>query len=109
MTKLGEMGTQLSGGQKSRISLARALYKKEAKIILIDGSLSALDSRVARHIMDHAINGSLCRDKIVMLVTYDLDQAAEMDLVMLIENGHISQLKNSHDFFNSSETISRLR
>lgn len=73
LTKLGEMGTQLSGGQKSRISLARALYKRDSKIILIDGSLSALDSRVARHIMDNAIKGELCKDKIVLMVTYDLD------------------------------------
>lgn len=89
------MGTQLSGGQKARISLARALYKPEAKIILIDGALSALDSRVARHIMNHAIKGSICRDKIVLLVTYDLDQAADMDQVMLLENGTLAALKTS--------------
>jgi len=47
LTKTGEMGMSLSGGQKSRISLARALYKREAKIMLIDGTLSSLDSRVA--------------------------------------------------------------
>lgn len=89
------MGVQLSGGQKARISLARCLYKKDAKIVLIDGALSALDSRVTRHIMEKAINGPLCKDKIVLLVTYDLDQAAEMDYVMLIEGGSISQLKTS--------------
>lgn len=40
--------------------------------------------------MDNAIKGDLCEDKIVLLVTYDLDQAAEMDLVMYLENGSIS-------------------
>lgn len=45
-TQLGEMGTNLSGGQKARISLARALYRKNSNIILIDSSLSALDTRV---------------------------------------------------------------
>lgn len=89
MTKLGEMGVQLSGGQKGRIGLARALYKKDAKVVLIDGSLSALDARVARQIMDNGIIKGLCRDKIVIMVTYDLDQAAEMDYVMLMENGSI--------------------
>ncbi len=72
MTKLGEMGIQLSGGQRGRISLARALYKKDSKVIFIDGSLSALDSRVARDIMEKGIKG-LCKNKIVFLVTYDLD------------------------------------
>jgi ABC-type transport system involved in cytochrome bd biosynthesis fused ATPase/permease subunit len=91
LTHLGEMGQQLSGGQKSRISLARALYKRDAKIVLIDGSLSALDARVARHITDHAINGALCKDKIVLLVTYDLDQAADMEYVMLLEGGTIAK------------------
>ncbi len=70
--------------------MARAFYKPEAKILLIDGALSALDSRVARHIMNHAIKGSLCRDKIVLLVTYDLDQAADMEYTMLLEQGTIS-------------------
>lgn len=75
------------------------MYRKESKIVLIDGSLSALDARVARHIMDHAIKGPICQDKIVLLVTYDLDQAAEMDLVMYLEGGTISQLKPSEEFF----------
>ena len=46
-TELGEMGSNLSGGQKARISLARAMYRKNAKIVLIDASLSALDAKVS--------------------------------------------------------------
>ena len=41
----------------------------------------------------------LCSDKIVFLVTYDLDQAQEMDYVMLMEDGKIKQLKTSTEFF----------
>ena len=67
------MGISLSGGQKSRISLARALYKREAKIILIDGTLSSLDSRVSANILKEIKSGPLFKDKIVMMVTYDLD------------------------------------
>ena len=67
------MGVSLSGGQKSRISLARALYKKAAKIMLIDGTLSSLDSRVAANILDEIKRGPLFKDKIVFMVTYDLD------------------------------------
>ncbi|CDW76184.1 multidrug resistance-associated protein 4 isoform x3 [Stylonychia lemnae] len=102
MTKLGEMGTQISGGQRGRISLARALYKQDSKVVLIDGSLSALDSRVARHIMDNVIKG-LCKDKIVFLITYDLDQASELDYVMLMEDGQMKKLKRSSEFFDQLE------
>jgi len=75
LTKTGEMGVSLSGGQRARISLARALYKRAAKIMLIDGTLSSLDSRVAANILNEIKRGSLFEDKIVFMVTYDLDQA----------------------------------
>ena len=78
------MGHILSGGQKSRISIARALYRKTSKIILIDGSLSSLDSRVARRVLDNLRSGELTRDKIVFLVTYDQYQATEMDYILHI-------------------------
>jgi ATP-binding cassette subfamily C (CFTR/MRP) protein 4 len=84
----------LSGGQKSRISLARAFYKRDAKIVLIDGTLSSVDSRVARHIMEKGIK-EICKDKIVFLVTYDLDQAQELDYTMLMEEGSIKRLERS--------------
>jgi ABC-type bacteriocin/lantibiotic exporter with double-glycine peptidase domain len=51
LTETGEMGASLSGGQKSRISLARALYK-QTSIILIDGTLSSLDARVSAKILN---------------------------------------------------------
>jgi len=71
-TKVGEMGHILSGGQRSRISMARAFYRNQ-DIVLLDGSLSCLDAKVARKILENAIKGEICRDKVVFLVTYDLD------------------------------------
>ncbi len=50
-TLIGERGVSLSGGQKARISLARALYT-EADIFLLDDPLSAVDSAVGRHIFE---------------------------------------------------------
>lgn len=84
-TKLGEMGSNLSGGQKSRISLARALYRKDASIVMIDCTLSSLDAKVSKKVMDRAING-LCRDKLVLFVTHDLDHAAMMDQVIYLSD-----------------------
>ena len=77
-TMLGEMGSNLSGGQKSRISLARALYRKDASIVMIDCTLSSLDAKVSKKVMERAII-DLCSDKLVIFVTHDLDHAAQMD------------------------------
>ena len=84
-TLLGEMGQTLSGGQKSRISLARAIYRKDASILLIDSTLSSLDSKVARKVLDNTIFG-LCKDQLVLFVTHDLDVAKEMDRVVYIQS-----------------------
>ena len=53
-TVVGERGITLSGGQKARLSLARALYA-EADIYIFDDPISAVDSKVARRIFDNAI------------------------------------------------------
>ena len=78
------MGQILSGGQKSRISLARALYRKNANIVLIDGTLSSLDVRVSQHVFKKAIL-ELCEEKLVIFVTYDPMQAAQMDYVLHLD------------------------
>ena len=50
-TMVGERGVSLSGGQKARISLARAIYF-DADIYLLDDPLSAVDAAVSRHLFD---------------------------------------------------------
>ena len=84
-TVVGERGVALSGGQRARINLARALYY-EADIYLLDDPLSAVDPHVARHIFKEAIRGYLS-DKIVILVTHQLQFVKNSTKVLLIENG----------------------
>lgn len=62
----------LSGGQKARISLARALYSMERDVFLLDNPLSALDKQVADHVMKYAIKGYLS-DKTVLMVSNNAD------------------------------------
>lgn len=69
-TVIGERGINISGGQKARISLARAVYS-EADIYLLDDPLSAVDPQVASDIFEHCIQGAL-KDKLVVLVTHQL-------------------------------------
>ena len=67
-TIIGERGVNVSGGQKARISLARAVYA-DADIYLLDDPLSAVDPEVANAIFNECICGVL-REKVVILVTH---------------------------------------
>jgi len=58
-TVIGERGINLSGGQRARINLARAMYQQDADIYLLDDPLSAVDSYVGRCIVDECICGFL--------------------------------------------------
>jgi len=87
-TLVGERGITLSGGQKARISLARALYS-QSDIYLFDDPLSAVDSKVGRHLFNYAIKGELLKDKVVVLVTHHLNYAKESDRVLLFSEGKI--------------------
>ncbi len=57
LTLVGERGVTLSGGQKARVSLARAIYH-QADIYLLDDPLSAVDTAVAKHLFDRYIGWS---------------------------------------------------
>ena len=69
-TLVGEKGLTLSGGQKARLSLARALYS-DADILLLDDPISAVDSRVAGLIFDNVIM-KLKGEKTILLVTHQI-------------------------------------
>ena len=82
-TLVGERGISLSGGQKARINLARALYI-DADIYLLDDPLSAVDAHVGRHLFDLAIN-SFLHDKLRILVTHQLQYLKDVDQILIIE------------------------
>lgn len=67
LTKLDTLSSALSESVKARISLARCLYKKDSKIILIDGSFSYLSKEHQNDILE------LCKHKIVFAVIYDME------------------------------------
>ena len=88
-TAVGERGSALSGGQRARICLARALYYQEAKLFLLDDVLSAVDNSVGNQLFHRGIRGML-KDKAVVLVTHQLQFLRWADQVVLLEEGKMS-------------------
>eukprot|EP00731_Ephydatia_muelleri_P034922 Em0086g6a len=94
-TLVGERGVSLSGGQKARVNLARAVYHR-AQVYLLDDPLSAVDTVVARHIFDKCIHG-LLRGSIVILVTHQIQFAMQADKILAIKDGAIEAYGTAQD------------
>lgn len=84
-TIVGERGASLSGGQKARISLARAVYR-QADIYLLDDPLSAVDTHVGKHLFEQCMRGYL-KEKVVILVTHQLQFLQQADQIVILEKG----------------------
>ncbi|KAI5960857.1 uncharacterized protein KGF55_004427 [Candida pseudojiufengensis] len=81
-TEVGEKGITLSGGQKARINLARAIYANK-EIILLDDVLSAVDARVGKHILNNCFLG-LLKDKTRILATHQLSLIGQADRIIFL-------------------------
>ena len=102
-TLVGERGVSLSGGQKARVSLARAVYRN-ADTYLLDDPLSAVDVHVGRHLFNNCIRGFL-KSKAVILVTHQLQYLQDADQIIVLKSGKVEDkgsfqhlLKNGMDF-----------
>ncbi|KAJ8918453.1 hypothetical protein NQ315_008150 [Exocentrus adspersus] len=87
-TLVGNRGVTLSGGQRARINLARAVYK-DADIYLLDDPLSAVDTHVGKQLFDDCICGYL-KGKCVVLVTHQLQYLRNVNKIYLIESGRVA-------------------
>ncbi|XP_060872943.1 probable multidrug resistance-associated protein lethal(2)03659 isoform X2 [Metopolophium dirhodum] len=86
-TIVGERGVSLSGGQKSRVNLARAIYK-QADIYLLDDPLSAVDTRVGKHIFEKCITDYL-KEKTCILITHQIQYLINVDHIVIMENAKV--------------------
>ncbi|KAK2758065.1 hypothetical protein FQN54_004472 [Arachnomyces sp. PD_36] len=110
LTFIGENGIGLSGGQKARVALARAVYST-ARILLLDDPLSALDFNTAESVVNDCLSGSLMKDRTVVLVTHrttlvhdiayqiiNIDKGRatvyDRDNISLADSGDVSQTPN---------------
>uniref|UniRef100_A0A668SA07 Multidrug resistance-associated protein 4 n=1 Tax=Oreochromis aureus TaxID=47969 RepID=A0A668SA07_OREAU len=83
LTLIGDRGATLSGGQKARVNLARAVYE-DADIYLLDDPLSAVDAEVGKHLFDKCICG-LLKNKCRILVTHQLQHLRDVDQILVLK------------------------
>ena len=86
-TEIGEKGINLSGGQKARIALARAVYKRP-DILIMDDPISALDAQVRKAVFEQVFVG-LMGEKTRILVTHSVDLVHLADHVIIMKEGSI--------------------
>ena len=92
-TVLGERGVTVSGGQKQRISIARALMK-DAPILILDDSVSAVDTKTERAILDNLRQTR--QGKTTILIAHRISTIEQMDRVLFIDQGRLSGF-GTHD------------
>jgi ATP-binding cassette subfamily B multidrug efflux pump len=87
-TRVGERGVSLSGGQKQRMSIARALIKKP-KILLLDDSLSAVDTQTEELILNNLEN--ITNDITMIVVCHRISSAKNADYILVLNDGKVDQ------------------
>ncbi|ORY83758.1 P-loop containing nucleoside triphosphate hydrolase protein [Protomyces lactucae-debilis] len=91
-SEIGERGLNLSGGQKARVALARAVYSR-AGVVVMDDVLSALDAHVAKHVVEKCLSGSLMRGRTQILVTHQVSLVLSVaKYVLALENGTVKHV-----------------
>jgi ATP-binding cassette subfamily C (CFTR/MRP) protein 4 len=107
-TWIGDRGVTLSGGQKARINLARALYRP-FDILLLDDPLSSVDPQVANHIFENCILKLKNEGKTIVLVTHQLQFLSKADKILLLENRLMKFLGNFEELNYHQEFLSNIQ
>ncbi|XP_041621430.1 ATP-binding cassette sub-family C member 10 isoform X2 [Vulpes lagopus] len=105
-TEVGEKGVTLSGGQRARIALARAIYQ-EKELYLLDDPLAAVDADVASHLLHRCILGVLSHTT-RLLCTHRTEYLEKADLVLLMEAGRLLRAAAVQSVGNLEKTKERL-
>ncbi|KAF8838120.1 P-loop containing nucleoside triphosphate hydrolase protein [Paxillus ammoniavirescens] len=105
-TQMSEKGNNLSGGQKARLALSRAVYS-DADIYLFDDILAALDPRVGRTVFNNCIKKGL-RGKTRVLVTHQLQYLNQVDHIIVVSEGNIVEQGSFDDLVSRNGELTRL-
>ncbi|RVE50388.1 hypothetical protein evm_004925 [Chilo suppressalis] len=106
LSLVGERGVTLSGGQRARINLARAVYR-DADIYLLDDPLSAVDANVGRLLFEGCIRGYL-REKTCLLVTHQIHYLNDSNWIVILKDGAVENMGTYDDLVKSGKDFSLL-
>ncbi|KAI0700340.1 ATP-dependent bile acid permease [Cytidiella melzeri] len=106
-TEIGEKGINLSGGQKARVSLARAAYSG-VDIILMDDSLSAFDAHVGKAILEDCLLSGPLAGKTRVLVTHALHVLHRTDYIYVVDDGAVVEQGTYQELMRDSVLFSRV-
>ncbi|MDO4294055.1 MAG: ABC transporter ATP-binding protein [Eubacteriales bacterium] len=104
-TVVGEGGSTLSGGEKQRISIARAILKN-APILLLDEPTASLDAR--NEVQVQQAIGDLVKGKTVVMIAHRLKTAENADQILVVQNGQICEHGHHKDLMNQNGLYSHL-
>lgn len=104
-TVLGERGVTVSGGQKQRISIARALLK-DAEILILDDSVSAVDTKTEREILKNLSEKR--KGKTTILIAHRISTIENMDKIILVEDGRILDVGTHAELLSRNEEYARM-
>lgn len=104
-TVLGERGVTVSGGQKQRISIARALMK-DAPILILDDSVSAVDTKTEKVILDNL--RAKRQGKTTILIAHRISTVEQLDKIIFVENGEIRAVGTHKELYETSEAYRRM-
>ena len=104
-TVLGERGVTVSGGQKQRISIARALLK-DAPILILDDSVSALDTRTEKIILDNLKSSRA--NKTTLLIAHRISTVERLDKIIFLDDGKIEAVGPHDELYTSCPKYRRM-
>lgn len=107
-TEVGEKGISLSGGQKARLALARAVYAR-ADVYFLDDPLSAVDQHVGRHLIDNVLGPQgLLKTKTRVLATNAISVLSQADAITMLRSGKIVETGSYEQVMNAKKDLYNL-
>tara|TARA_B110000259_G_scaffold178331_1_gene216516 strand:+ start:5341 stop:7083 length:1743 start_codon:yes stop_codon:yes gene_type:complete len=103
-TLLGERGVNLSGGQKQRLAIARAIIKRP-KILILDDSLSAVDTETEEKILSNINN--ISKNITLIIATHRISSAKNCDKILIINNGKVLEYGSHHELIKKNGYYSK--
>lgn len=104
-TKIGERGSNLSGGEKQRLALAR-LWFEDRDIIIFDEATSALDNLTEELVMKEVLQ--VCKDKTVITIVHRLNTIKEYDKIIVLKQGKIVEMGKFNELINNNGYFKKL-